>query len=203
MNLSCPETNKLAGIQFFTDFMSYLHCSCVTGEKEYLLFLPQFHEETKRLPLPFFIEPYKDIIQHYRQHAAFLEEKKKLEDSWAACEHEMKTLMDFVHAATPTEFAERVTAHEQHDQLLKDWANIKQDLRFYAGSEEEYKRLWSSLQTGEYGEWMDSYQKLESSIKEGTSKLAALQKEAGALENEILRLAEDESITGKLQVIQF
>lgn len=46
---------------------------------------------------------------------------------------------------------------------------------------------------------MDSYQKLESSIKEGTSKLAILQKEAGALENEILRLAEDESITGKLQ----
>lgn len=142
---------------------------------------------------------WQAIAEKNRQHASFLEEKKQLEDSWAACEHEMKTLMDFVHAATPTEFAERVTAHEQHDQLLKDWANIKQDLRFYAGSEEEYKRLWSSLQTGEYDEWMDSYQKLESSIKEGTSKLAALQKEAGALENEILRLAEDESITGKLQ----
>ena len=139
------------------------------------------------------------IAEKNRQHTAFLEEKQKLEDSWAACEHEMKILMDFVHAATPTEFAERVTAHEQHDQLLKDWANIKQDLRFYAGSEEEYKRLWSSLQTGEYDEWMVLHQKLESSIKEGTSKLAALQKEAGALENEILRLAEDESITGKLQ----
>ena len=77
MNLSCPETNKLAGIQFFTDFMSYLHCPCVTGEKEYLLFLPQFHEETKRLPLPFFIESYKDIIQHYRQRFNLLAKSQR------------------------------------------------------------------------------------------------------------------------------
>ena len=65
------------GIQFFTDFMRYLHCPCVTGEKEYLLFLPQFHEETKRLPLPFFIEPYKNIIQHYRQRFNLLAKSQR------------------------------------------------------------------------------------------------------------------------------
>lgn len=142
---------------------------------------------------------WQSISEKNKQHEVFLSEMKKLEKDWNTCQKEMQTLMDFVHATTAEEFAERVTAHEHHDQLLKDWANIKQDLRFYAGSDEEYHKLWTSLQTGKYDTWMTSYEQLKVQIEEGDIQLAALQKEAGALENEIFRLAKDESITKKLQ----
>jgi uncharacterized protein YhaN len=142
---------------------------------------------------------WQAISEKNRQHEADQMEMKKLEASWASCEQEMKTLMDFVNAKTPTEFAERVTAHEHQGQLLKDWENIRRDLRFYAGSDEEFQKLWKSLETGQYDEWMDSYQKLGKTLEEDRKFRDELQHRAGAVENEINRLAGDNSITDVLQ----
>ena len=126
----------------------------------------------------------------------------QLNEQWKGCQKSMHALFEMVNAKNAEEFAERVTAHEQHDQLTKEWESVRQDIRLYAGSQEEFDRLWSSLESGEYDEWMTLHQKLLDQITEAQTHLGELQKQQGAAENEIYRLANDNSITGVLQKIE-
>lgn len=123
----------------------------------------------------------------------------KLNDSWNSCQNEAKVLMDLVNAKNAEEFAEKVEAYEHHDQILKEWKTVQQDLRLYAGSEESFTQLWDSLKTGQYDDWMSEHQKLSKCIAEEDSELGELRKNQGAVENEIFRLADDNTITETLQ----
>lgn len=107
--------------------------------------------------------------------------------------------MDLVNAKNAEEFAEKVEAYEHHDQILKEWKTVQQDLRLYAGSEESFTQLWDSLKTGQYDDWMSEHQKLSKCIAEEDSELGELRKNQGAVENEIFRLADDNTITETLQ----
>lgn len=77
--------------------------------------------------------------------------------------------------------------------------SVRKDIRLYAGSEEEFSRLWNSLETGEYDEWMEAHKALLDRIDEDGARLGELQKQQGAAENEIYRLAGDDRITHALQ----
>lgn len=156
--------------------------------------IAEIYEESRARSLE-----WQTISEKNKQHESYEAEMRKLEDSWKSCENEMKQLMDFVNAKTPTEFAERVTAHEHQGQLMKDWENIRRDLRLYAGSDEEFQKLWKSLETGQYDEWMKSYKELEQKIQEERARRDELQHQAGACDNEINNLAGDDSITHVLQ----
>lgn len=142
---------------------------------------------------------WSSIEEKNRQHDAYVEEMNKLDDAWKSCEKEMNVLLNLVHAKNADEFAEKVNAHEHRDQLLKEWNTVRQDLRLYAGSDEDFKKLWKSLSTGEYDDWMKKYKELSQKVEEETSRLGELQKQQGAVENEIFRLAGDDSITSTLQ----
>lgn len=142
---------------------------------------------------------WQAISEKNRQHEAYEAEMNKLNDSWASCQREMDTLLHLVNAKNAEEFAEKVNAHEHHDQIVKEWETVKQDLRLYAGSEEEFHSLWNSLETGQYDKWMQEHQDMVKLIDEETTKLGELQKSQGAVENEIFRLAGDTTITKTLQ----
>ena len=152
------------------------------------------YEETHRRSLE-----WQSIAEKNKQHASYESEMNKLNDSWASCQREMDTLLHLVDAKNAEEFAEKVNAHEHHDQIVKDWETIKQDLRLYAGSEEDFQSLWRSLETGEYDAWMKEHQELSKLIDKETADLGELQKNQGAVENEIFRLAGDNTITQVLQ----
>ena len=55
------------------------------------------------------------------------------------------------------------------------------------------------LKTGQYDDWMSEHQKLSKCIAEEDSELGELRKNQGAVENEIFRLADDNTITETLQ----
>lgn len=142
---------------------------------------------------------WEALQEKNKQHGAYEKEMEKLDDRWASCQREMDTLLNLVHAKNAEEFAEKVNAHEHHDQIRKDWERIRQDLRMYAGSEEEFQSLWHSLETGQYDDWMEEHKKLTKQVEEESSQLAEMQRSQGAVENEIFRLAGDDSITKALQ----
>lgn len=152
------------------------------------------YEETHRRSLE-----WQSIAEKNKQHASYEGEMNKLNDAWASCRREMDTLLHLVDAKNAEEFAEKVNAHEHHDQIVKDWETIKQDLRLYAGSEKDFQNLWRSLETGEYDAWMKEHQELSKLIDKETADLGELQKNQGAVENEIFRLAGDNTITRVLQ----
>lgn len=152
------------------------------------------YEETHRRSLE-----WQSIAEKNKQHESYEMEMNKLNSSWASCQREMDTLLHLVDAKNAEEFAEKVNAHEHHDQIVKDWETIKQDLRLYAGSEEDFQNLWRSLETGEYDGWMKEHQELSKLIDKETADLGELQKNQGAVENEIFRLAGDNTITQVLQ----
>lgn len=142
---------------------------------------------------------WSSIEEKNKQHDAYMQEKKKLDDAWAACEKEMNMLLGLVHAKNAEEFAEKVNAHEHRGQIQKEWETVKQDLRLYAGGDQEFDRLWKTLSSGQYDEWMKEYKELKNKTDESMAALGNLQKQEGAVENEILRLAGDNSITDVLQ----
>lgn len=123
----------------------------------------------------------------------------KLDEGWASCQREMDTLLNLVHARNAEEFAEKVNAHEHHDQIAKEWERVKQDLRMYAGGEEEFETLWHALETGQYDQWMEKHNELSRKVEEETKELGELQRSQGAIDNEIFRLAGDDSMTAALQ----
>lgn len=123
----------------------------------------------------------------------------KLDEGWASCQREMDTLLNLVQAKNAEEFAEKVNAHEHHDQIAKEWERVKQDLRMYAGGEEEFEALWHALETGQYDQWMETHNTLSRRIEEESAKLGELQRSQGAIDNEIFRLAGDDSMTSALQ----
>uniref|UniRef100_UPI003F7E501A AAA family ATPase n=1 Tax=Dialister succinatiphilus TaxID=487173 RepID=UPI003F7E501A len=133
------------------------------------------------------------------QHAAYEKEMAKLDEGWASCQREMDTLLNLVHARNAEEFAEKVNAHEHHDQIAKEWERVKQDLRMYAGGEEEFETLWHALETGQYDQWMEKHNELSRKVEEETKELGELQRSQGAIDNEIFRLAGDDSMTAALQ----
>ena len=152
------------------------------------------YEETHRRSLE-----WQSISEKNRQHETYEKEMNKLNDSWASCQREMDTLLNLVNAKNAEEFAEKVNAHEHHDQIVKEWETVKQDIRLYAGSEEDFQNLWRSLETGQYDAWMKEHQELSKLIEKETTDLGELQKNQGAVENEIFRLAGDNTITKVLQ----
>lgn len=156
--------------------------------------IAEIYEENHRKTLEW--EAYQE---KNKQHESYEEEMRKLNENWNSCKREMDTLLNLVNAATAEEFAEKVNAHEHHDQLIKEWDRVKQDLRMYAGSEKEFNSLWKSLETGQYDEWMEKHQSLTNKIKAQSDELGELQRNLGAVENEIFRLANDDSITSALQ----
>lgn len=156
--------------------------------------IQELYEETHARSLT-----WQSIQEKNNQHDAYRKEMDKLDDGWASCQREMDTLLHLVNAKNAEEFAEKVNAHEHHDQLTKEWEAVKQDLRLYAGSDEEFQSLWNFLESGQYDDWMETHQNLEKHIKEETVSLGELQKNQGAVENEIFRLAGDNTITDTLQ----
>ncbi len=156
--------------------------------------IQELYEETQRRNLA-----WQSILEKNNQHEAYEQEMRKLDAGWASCQREMDALFSLVNAKDAEEFAAKVNAHEQHDQLVKEWENVKQDLRLYAGSEEAFESLWKTLESGEYDAWMTEHEALKKKVEEETAALGELQKNQGAVENEIFRLAGDDSITHVLQ----
>lgn len=142
---------------------------------------------------------WEAIQEKNNQHHVYEEEMKKLDDSWASCRRQMDALLQLADAHSAEEFAEKVNAHERHDQIQKEWKTVKQDLRLYAGSDEDFQKLWHSLETGQYDEWMKRHQEISGKIEEMSKNLGELQRKQGAVENEIFRLAGDDTITKVLQ----
>lgn len=142
---------------------------------------------------------WQALSEKNRQHETYEKEMADLDSQWASCQKSVEALFAMVNAKNAEEFAERVTAHEQHDQLTKEWDSVRQDIRLYAGSEEAFNALWSTLETGEYDEWMETHRKLQDAIIADQEHLGELQKQQGAAENEIYRLANDGTITKVLQ----
>ena len=152
------------------------------------------YEETQQRSLT-----WQSIQEKNNQHEKYEQEMKKLDDGWASCQREMDTLFGLVNAKDAEEFAAKVNAHEQHDQLVKDWENVKQDLRLYAGSDAAFEALWQVLESGEYDKWMEGHEALRKKIEEESASLEDLQQQQGAVGNEIFRLADDDTITKTLQ----
>ena len=152
------------------------------------------YEENKKRNLE-----WRSISEKNRQHDEYEREMNKLKSDWASCEREMNALFRLVNAVNAEDFAEKVNAHENHDRLLKDWENVRHDIRLYAGGEEEFNRLWATLESGRYDEWMAEHQKLAEKIAKEEQELGDLQRQQGAAENEIFRLAGDDTITKTLQ----
>ena len=152
------------------------------------------YEETHKKSLE-----WEALQEKNRQHEAYEKEMAKLDDSWTSCKREMDALLNLVNAKNAEEFAAKVNAHEHRDQINREWERIRQDLRMFAGGEEEFKALWKSLETGQYEDWMNSHKNLSKAIEEESIRLGELQKSQGAVENEIFRLAGDNSITDTLQ----
>lgn len=142
---------------------------------------------------------WQALSEKNRQHETYEKEMNDLNAQWASCQKSVEALFAMVNAKNAEEFAERVTAHEQHDQLTKEWDAVRQDIRLYAGSEEAFRVLWNTLETGEYDEWMETHHKLQDAIVSDQERLGELQKQQGAAENEIYRLANDGTITKVLQ----
>ena len=156
--------------------------------------IADIYEENHRRSLE-----WEALQEKNKQHESFRKEMAKLDDRWASCRREMDTLLNLVNAKNAEEFAEKVNAHEHHDQLTKEWERIKQDLRMYAGSEEEFHVLWHSLETGQYDDWMKEHKTLMGQVEAESETLGELQRNQGAVENEIFRLAGDDAITEALQ----
>lgn len=142
---------------------------------------------------------WQTISEKNRQHEGYEKEMESNRRQWDASQSAMKLLFDSVGATTAEEFAERVTAYEQHDALQRDWETVQKDIRLYAGSDEEYARLWTLLGTGEYDEWKEKHGAIQAETEEDEKALAELRKEEGSVETEIRRLANDEAITKVLQ----
>lgn len=142
---------------------------------------------------------WQSVSEKNRQHEEYEREMNKLKLNWASCEREMNALFRLVNAADAEDFAEKVNAHENRDRLLKDWENVRHDIRLYAGSDEEFIRLWATLESGRYDEWMEEHEKLSEKIEKESGALGELQKQQGASENEMFRLAVDDTITKTLQ----
>ena len=85
---------------------------------------------------------WQSIAEKNRQHEGYRKEMDQLQDQWLACQKEMQALLSLVNAKNADEFAERVTAHEQHDELKKEWDTVRRDMRLYAGSEPAFQELW-------------------------------------------------------------
>ena len=156
--------------------------------------IQELYEETQQRSLT-----WQSIQEKNNQHEKYEQEMKKLDDGWASCQREMDTLFGLVNAKDAEEFAAKVNAHEQHDQLVKDWENVKQDLRLYAGSDAAFEALWQVLESGEYDKWMEGHEALRKKIEEESASLEDLQQQQGAVGNEIFRLADDDTITKTLQ----
>lgn len=142
---------------------------------------------------------WESISEKNRQHETYEKEMAELQSRWDSCQSGMDALLSLVNAKNAEEFAERVTAHEQHDQLTKEWDSVRQDIRLYAGSEEDFNTLWASLESGEYDEWMEASKELEAKLADDEYRLGELRKQQGAAENEIYRLAADGTVTAALQ----
>lgn len=127
------------------------------------------YEENKKRNLE-----WRSISEKNRQHDEYEREMNKLKSDWASCEREMNALFCLVNAVNAEDFAEKVNAHENHDRLLKDWENVRHDIRLYAGGEEEFNRLWVTLESGRYDEWMAEHQnsRKDSKRRAGTGRFA-------------------------------
>lgn len=156
--------------------------------------IADIYEENHRRSLE-----WEALQEKNKQHEAYEKEMSKLDEGWASCQREMDTLLNLVQAKNAEEFAEKVNAHEHHDQIAKEWERVKQDLRMYAGGEEEFEALWHALETGQYDQWMETHNTLSRRIEEESAKLGELQRTQGAIDNEIFRLAGDDSMTSALQ----
>lgn len=156
--------------------------------------IADIYEENHRRSLE-----WEALQEKNKQHEAYEKEMSKLDEGWASCQREMDTLLNLVQAKNAEEFAEKVNAHEHHDQIAKEWERVKQDLRMYAGGEEEFEALWHALETGQYDQWMETHNTLSRRIEEESAKLGELQRTQGAIDNEIFRLAGDDSMTTALQ----
>lgn len=152
-----------------------------------------YEENRKRLLL------WQAIAEKNNQHEEYQKEMEQLDLQWTACQEKMQKLLSLVNAGNAEEFAERITASEQHDQLEKEWESVKKSIRLYAGNEPEFQKLWAALESGDYDEWTNSHKTLQEGIEADERRLSELQKQQGATENEIYRLANDERITGALQ----
>lgn len=156
--------------------------------------IADIYEENHRRSLE-----WEALQEKNKQHEAYEKEMSKLDEGWASCQREMNTLLNLVQAKNAEEFAEKVNAHEHHDQIAKEWERVKQDLRMYAGGEDEFEALWHALETGQYDQWMETHNTLSRRIEEESAKLGELQRSQGAIDNEIFRLAGDDSMTSALQ----
>ena len=156
--------------------------------------IADIYEENHRRSLE-----WEALQEKNKQHEAYEKEMGKLDEGWASCQREMDTLLNLVQAKNAEEFAEKVNAHEHHDQIAKEWERVKQDLRMYAGGEEEFEALWHALETGQYDQWMETHNTLSRRIEEESARLGELQRTQGAIDNEIFRLAGDDSMTSALQ----
>lgn len=142
---------------------------------------------------------WQGVYERNKQYESYQRDLKKLNNEWDACQESMKSLFKLVNAKDAEEFAAKVNAYEKQDQIIKEWNAVRHDLRLYAGSDEEFNKLWGFLETGEYEKWMNEHKSLEETIKTESDLLGELQKQSGAIENEIFRLAEDKTMTYKLQ----
>ncbi|MCI5837519.1 MAG: AAA family ATPase [Veillonellaceae bacterium] len=142
---------------------------------------------------------WQTVQERNAQYRELAREKALVDERWQLCEREMQALLDLVDAKNAAEFADKVSAYEACDRLRAEYEHIRQNLRLYAGSEAEFLRLWTQLETGEYKQWLERRDQYERSAREYRDKLSALRQRQGALASELQRLAADDSLSKLLQ----
>lgn len=142
---------------------------------------------------------WQSVSERNRQYESLAAEKAVLDERWSMCETEMQALLALVDAKDAEEFADKVTAYEQCDRLQQDYETIRRSLRLYAGSEEEFNRLWAQLESGEYQVWLERRDRYADSLREYNRELTRLRQRQGELTGELKRLLDDERMAEALQ----
>lgn len=142
---------------------------------------------------------WQSVSERNRQYEGLAAEKAVLDERWSMCETEMQALLALVDAKDAEEFADKVTAYEQCDSLRKDYETIRRSLRLYAGSEEEFERLWAQLESGEYRAWLERRDRYAASLRDYRRELTHLRQRQGELTGELKRLLDDQRMAEALQ----
>lgn len=133
------------------------------------------------------------------QHDMYKQELAEWDTKWKAAEKDLEALFALVDAADADEFVEKVNAYENHDNLLNAWQQVQSDIRAYAGDEETFAKLWNDLEKGDYVIWDAKQDHVEKEINTLAKDIGDLKQKQGAIGNEIMRLASDDTMTKLLQ----
>lgn len=156
--------------------------------------IAELYEENKNRNLE-----WERVAEKNHQHDMYKQELAEWDTKWKAAEKDLEALFALVDAADADEFVEKVNAYENHDNLLNAWQQVQSDIRAYAGDEETFAKLWNDLEKGDYVIWDAKQDHVEKEINTLAKDIGDLKQKQGAIGNEIMRLASDDTMTKLLQ----